>query len=362
MNCIQWAYDIFKPVSVAHKHCYFEENDDSGSFRRDFMTFDASGVSITTVSSARRLAAAMGKILFPRLNRLIASEPQPEKRELYKRTRAWVRKKTTYHPYLVEKCMKNLLKKQKKTKIRQLPLAYREIYTDLCIVSVLHDIGRLSEVDLVSGLVCMKRSGIKKNHSVIGYEILEKADIKPEILLAIRYHEFAAGEELRQDALYNSLSEQRRVIAEYYTLALQDMDKTANLLERAKYGIAKCAEFSDPHYLQDYEFTEQYINDALNGKYLNIKGGHLLDAMARFVTWTYSVHFEETKAILSGVLVNFFEQMYKEAKREYNAAATKNPDKLSATYSLIAKLENYAIRERLGIEACSRTYKKYCKI
>ena len=53
-------------------------------------------------------------------------------------------------------------------------------------------------------------------------------------------------------------------IAEFYIRVLQDMDKTANLLERPKFGIKKCAEMFDPNYIQDYDITDEYLQIALS--------------------------------------------------------------------------------------------------
>ena len=156
-------------------------------------------------------------------------------------------------------------------------------------------------------------------------------------------------DEVQNDELYKSLSSDKQKIAGFYTYILQDMDKTANLTERSVFGIKKCAEFFDPHYIQDYGVTEEHFQNAVSGNYLRLKGGHLLDAMMRFVTWTYCIHFRETKEILAEVLTKFFGQMYAEAEREYENSTDKNPAKLADTLEKIMRLENYAIFERMKI-------------
>lgn len=335
--------NIFNLTTVKHQH-FIEVTSEKEISQRDFIIFDATGWSIDTVQSAKHLTSAMGNIMFSLLNKLIATKQSNAQKNICKQTKAWVYKKTVEHPRLVEKYMKHLVKKQKHTQIAQLPLAYKEVLTDLRIVSILHDIGRLSEIDLASGTVCMKRSGVKKNHSLIGYEILAHATIKTEIILAIKHHESAGLTQLRNDKVYQNLTPDQQKLADYYTLALQDMDKTANLDERSRSGILKCAEFFDPCYLQDYTFTPQHLQNALDGQYLNLKGGHLLDAMASFVTWTYSIHFAETKTILQNILKKFFKQMYLEAKREYKVAPIKEPARLATTLSDIKALEEYALK------------------
>ena len=304
----------------------------------------------------------MGKKFFPLLENLLKSTKNQEKSAQILKTKAWVYKKAVWHPALVERCAHKALAKMEKAEIlTSLPLSYKEIYNDVSIVAILHDIGRLSEVDIAQGAVVMKRSGLNKNHAAISFDILEHTNIKPEILLAIKYHEFADVEEAKSDAIYQSLPEKNKTIAEFYIRLLQDMDKTANLLEGSKFGIKKCAEFFDPHYLQDYALTDEYFVKAMNGDYLNIKGGHLLDAMMRFVTWTYSIHFNQTKEILSEVLTNFFWQMYQAAITEYEKSDDKDSMRLANTLEKIVKLEDYAITERMGMEINTKNRRKINK-
>ena len=145
---------------------------------------------------------------------------------------------------MVEKCTHQLLEKMKNGEtLKEIPLSYEQIYADTSIAAILHDVGRLSEVDIATGAVCMERGGLKKHHALISFDILEHAKIKPEILLAVRYHEFADVDEVQNDELYKSLAPDNQKIARFYTYVIQDMDKTANLTERSIFGIKKCAEF-----------------------------------------------------------------------------------------------------------------------
>ena len=336
---------------ITIKHIQTQEETDSGTLEHEFVCFDAENVTITNIFAAKMLARKMGKKVFPFLEKLAQNTKDEQKLAKILKTKAWVYKKAVWHPALVEKCNCQLLKKMKADSVfHDLPLSFREIYTDTAIAAILHDIGRLSEVDVLQGTVCMERGGLKKHHALISYDILEHASIKPEILLAIKYHEFADVDEVVNDKLFNTLSENSQKVAKFYTYVLQDMDKTANLSERSVYGIKKCAEFFDSHYVQDYDLTEEHFLNAKNGQYLRLKGGHLLDAMMRFVTWTYCIHFQQTKEILSKVLTDFFWQMYQEAIREYENSEDKNAARLARTLEKITQLEDYAIAERMGIE------------
>ena len=359
MNFIKSVF--FKPnIHINIEHFKSSENTENGQILHDFVGFTLTeDTNISNVCMAKNIAKKLGKTIFPYLDSLIKNATKTADLQKYEKTKSWIHKKAVWHPALVEKCTHLLLKKMKKSnQLKKIPLTYKEIYEDLSIVAVLHDIGRLSEVDIAQGSVNMKRSGLNKNHAAISFDILEHAKIKPEILLAIRYHEFADVNEAVNDEIYKKLPHEKQEIAKFYIRVLQDMDKTANLSERSKFGIKKCAEFFDSHYVQDYNLTEEYFNSAISGNYLSLKGGHLLDAMMRFVTWTYSIHFQETKNILSEILTEFFRQMYLEAWREYNNSEDKVALRLANTLEKITLLEKYAISDKLGMAVCKKNLHK----
>lgn len=361
MNFIKSFLQNLNPQIII-KHFQTSEETENEKINHEFVCFETKGVNISNIFSAKMLAKKMGQKVFPFLNKLSKTTKNKEQSAQILKTKAWIHKKSVWHPALVEKCTHQVLKKMQKASVLQnIPLAYKEIYTDASIIAILHDIGRLSEIDIAQGTVCMKRSGLNKNHATISFDILEYAKIKPEILLAIKYHEFADIKEASNDGIYQKLNENGKTTANFYIRLLQDMDKTANLLERSKFGIKKCAEFNDPHYIQDYDLTEEYFQTAITGNYLNLKGGHLLDAMMRFVTWTYSIHFKQTKEILSNVLTDFFWQMYQEALQEYKNSMDKDVARLAATFEKITQLEDYAINKRMGININKRNRQKILK-
>ncbi len=358
MNFIQKIFQTIHPT-VQVSHFKSTEVIENNKIEHDFLCFEAQNVEISSISSAKFLARRLGQKVFPVLKKSMKNEKDQQRLLQYQQSIAWVNKKAVWHPALVEHCTHQLLKKMNKAKrFKNSFLTYKEIYNDASIIAILHDIGRLSEIDVAQGSVKMKRSGLNKNHAAISFDILQKAKIKPEILLAIKYHEFADIDEASSDSLFINLEPDRQEIAKLYIRILQDMDKTANLVERSKFGIKKCAEFFDPNYIQDYDITPSYLETALSGKYLNNKGGHLLDAMVRFVTWTYSIHYCETKEILRDVLTNFFSQMYIEAEREYQNSSVQNQKKLADTLEKITKLEDYAIAEKMNLPINSKMRQK----
>ena len=177
---------------ISIKHFKISEDTEKGKINREFVSFNAENTIINNIFTAKMLAKKMGEKIFPLLENLLKSTKKQEKLAQILKTKAWVYKKAVWHPALVERCTHKALAKMKKDEIlMSLPLSYKEIYNDISIVAILHDISRLSEVDIAQGDVCMKRSGLNKNHATISFDILEHANIKPEILLAIKYHEFA---------------------------------------------------------------------------------------------------------------------------------------------------------------------------
>ena len=318
----------------------------------EFTVFKLPRISIESVWDAKILAKRLGRKLFPVLSDLIKNEKDKKRRAQYVKTKAWVIKKTVTHPRWVEKCAQKLLSKMKNTDIiKNLPLDYRQIKKDICMAALLHDIGRLCEVDLSGSGVEVVPYGLRKSHALLGYEMLKTLKIKPEILLAVRYHEFWGLAEAKNDERYICLSAKRKELADFYIRVLQDMDKTANLQERSAFGIKKSAEFFNPYYVHDYDITDEYLKTALEGKYLSPKGGHLLDVMVHLMTWTYETHFAQTKEMLSLISADLFKQMYGEAQREFENSADKNKERLQKTLDKIAVLEEYVTRK---YSACAR--------
>lgn len=361
MNFIKSFMQTINP-QITIQHYKTPEETENGTIDHEFVCFDAKDVNISSILAAKILSKKMGQTVFPFLESLSKSTKNEEKLAQILKTKAWVHKKAVWHPTLVEKCTHKLFYKMKNSgELKNIPLSSEQIYKDISIVAILHDIGRLSEIDIAQGAVCMKRSGLNKSHATISFDILEHAKIKPEILLAVKYHEFADIEEALNDDIYQNLKMENKTIANFYIRVLQDMDKTANLSERSKFGIKKCAEYNDPYYIQDYDLTEEYFQKAITGNYLNLKGGHLLDAMMRFITWTYSIHFKQTKEILALVLTDFFWQMYQEAFREYENSTDKDAFRLANTLEKIIKLEDYAIAERMEMSINPQNRQKILK-
>lgn len=245
--------------------------------------------------------------------------------------------------------------------LNSLQLPYKQIYTDASVAAILHDIGRLSEVDVMHGALIPKGCGLNKSHAAIGYDILKNIQIKPEILLAVRYHEFADITELQTDKTYLSLPQSRKAAALFYTRLLQDADKAGNLLERSKYGLKKSAEYFMPQYTKDYDLTEECYQTAISGNYIYGKGNHFLDAMVHYVTMSYDAHYKETKEFLASVVSDLFLRIYEETADEYNKSKNKNPTRLANTFEKIAKLENYAVFERTGAKINPKNRQKIRK-
>jgi hypothetical protein len=361
MTLVKSLYQMINP-QINIKHFKTSEDTEKGKINREFVFFNADNTVIDNVFAARMLAKKMGQKVFPFLNKLSEVTKNEEQLAKILKTKSWVYKKAVWHPAIVEKCTHKVLREMKKSEIfASFPLSYKEIYKDTSIIAILHDIGRLSEVDIAQGTVVTKHNGLNKNHADIGFDILEHAKIKPEILLAIKYHEFIDIEEALNDEIYKKLAPENKKIAEFYVRMLQDMDKAGNLVERAQNGAKKSAEYFNDLYKKDYCLTEEYYKIAMSGKYLPVMEGHLLDVMLHYVTWGYDAHYKETKEILASVLSDIFLRIYEEIWEEYNNSQDKNVTRLVNVLDKIMKLENYAVFERNGMKINERNRKKILK-
>lgn len=361
MNFIKSLIQIANP-QITVSRVQTTESTNAEIIKHDLLSFDAKNAKINGILSAKILAKRIGQKVFPFLNRLARNATNKEQLSTILKTKAWVNKKTVWHPLLVEKCTHKILKKmQTAGALNNLDLPYKEIYKDASVAAILHDIGRLSEVDVMQGTLIAKGCGLNKSHAAIGYDILKNTQIKPEILLAVRYHEFADITELQTDKIYLSLSQNRKAAAQFYTKLLQDADKAGNLLERSKYGLKKSAEYFMPQYAKDYDLTEECYQTAMSGNYIYGKGNHFLDAMVHYVTMCYDAHYNETKEFLASVLPDLFLRIYEEAADEYRKSTNKNPTRLATTFEKIAKLENYAVFERTGLKINPQNRQKILK-
>ena len=358
MNFIKSFIQTLHPKIIIH-HFQTTEKTENEIIKHEFLCFDAKNLTIDSIFKAKILSKKMGQRVFPFLDKLAKNIKSKEQSATILKAKAWVYKKAVWHPKLVEKCTHRVLKKMKTNgALKNIPLSYKEIHTDASIAAILHDIGRLSEVDIMQGKIVRGNNRINKSHAAISYDILQYAKIKPEILLAIRYHEFATMEEAKEDEIYKTLPEKRKIIAEFYIKLLQDMDKTGNLVERSVSGAKKSAEYFSPEHIKDYDLTDEYLKIAMSGIYLPVQKGHLLDVMVHYITWGYDAHYKETGEILVSILSNIFSQIYKEAWDEYRHSEDKNSIRLANTLEKITKLEDYAIFERTGIKINERNRRK----
>ncbi|MBO4294255.1 MAG: hypothetical protein J5896_02285 [Alphaproteobacteria bacterium] len=331
---------LFSPIKTHH----IKVQNPELTLPYEFTFFHVPTMHIDTVLSAKILVKRLGHLLYPMLDKLIKNEQNPTKRTRYMQIKTWIYKKTVYHPNLVEKCTKRLIKNMQNSEaLNNLPLDFKTIRQDVCITAILHDIGRLCEVGICNKSVIIKPKALNKSHAVLAYEILKDAHIKPEILLAVKHHDFSDLSKVKTDELYLGLDENGKKLADFYIRVVQDMDKTGNLKERSMCGIQKSAEFFSKAFLKDYHISDNCLQTALSGQYLGVQKGHLLDVMVHYVTRGYNTHFKQTKQMISKMAPDLFKQIYLEAWREYQSAPDKNEERFHQTLRKIARLEEYAL-------------------
>lgn len=323
--------------------------DDAGqkSVRRHFIKFCCDRQKLNSPWVAARLSGQMGKLILCDIKCLMKKEPDGAKKQQYFDTMAWIRKKAIDHPKMVEKYAKIIAKSLKNSsKIKSLEVQFKQIYQDVRIAAILHDIGRLSEIDVANGVVCNKPSAKRRHHADMGYEILKSAYIKPEIALAVKHHRFANTDELLKDEDYQNLAQTEQKRAVLYALIIQDADKLANIDERAQNGVMKSSEYSDFLYQKDYDISDDFFAKAMAGQYTQAPYHHMLDVMVHYITWGYEAHFNVSKKIIEGLMPALFERFEEEAQREYMNDKEPDEQRFKKTILKIEQLKEFAITQK----------------
>ena len=136
MNFIKSFLQNLNPQIII-KHFQTSEETENEKINHEFVCFETKGVNISNIFSAKMLAKKMGQKVFPFLNKLSKTTKNKEQSAQILKTKAWIHKKSVWHPALVEKCTHQVLKKMQKASVLQnIPLAYKEIYTDASIIAI----------------------------------------------------------------------------------------------------------------------------------------------------------------------------------------------------------------------------------
>lgn len=223
-------------------------------------------------------------------------------------------------------------------------------------IAALHDIGRLGEIDLKSGtkfngpdMIAHEIDGERTNvkgvdHAITSYEVAKANGITdPLILLPIKYHSVRNLEsEIVNDPEFQVLDETKQAQVLLFGHAIRDADKIANLISYTKTGVKLCGEMSNPAFHGDCDVSTGVLEDFYNNKTVNVKETKTyLDAMFKFASWTYDLHFDFNKErAAKTILEPLFERMREENRDELSNKIKaerqnwRNFEKLTAQQSM----------------------------
>lgn len=270
----------------------------------------------------------IGRIVINDLQFLFQQSFESEKKNKIQKNIDWIMKKSIYHPNQVRKEMDYISKHPEfLSYIEKSHRDISEIRQKMRVIGLLHDIGRLCEIDIKNGNKIDLRTllGDQATHSFMSYEILRQSGFDDlEILLPIKYHEMNYANGLSKDELYlESTLDKQKMIKLLYE-ALCDADKMANLSVYAVHGCKKAGEMNDPNFSGDYKLTPYCVERIMDGKYFPAKECHFyLDCLLRWISMSFDVNFSFYKKHLAEEVISpVFDKTFEEAQDEWNANPT----------------------------------------
>lgn len=240
----------------------------------------------------------------------------------------WVVKKGRIHPHQVFDTMREIEKSTDVAeRIKKLGLDENYAFNTAETIALLHDTGRLKEIDMSSGKFVRSEDLRGTSHEIESCIIAEKMGISDlNVLLPIKYHDaFAIEDKLHGDDVFQELSaaEQQKVL--FFAFIIQDADKTANMKQYCLNGIKNTSETLDPAYTAKAEVTPDVKDSILNGRIpLKTVEKTYIDALLRYLSLSFTFNFSYSKnlfkeKILDGIFVHVLNEIEQNAQDEIQA-------------------------------------------
>lgn len=242
----------------------------------------------------------------------------------------WLIKKGRTHPHQVWETIREIEQGDDvKAKIKELGLDVVYAYETAETIALLHDTGRLKEIDLRTGMFMRSEDMRGTSHEIESCKIAQNMGISDKnILLPIKYHDaFYIEEKLASDEEFTMLSEEDRKKVLFFAFIIQDADKTANMKQYCLSGIKNTSETLDSAYTPKAEVTPAVKECILNGciPQKNIEHTYI-DALLRYLSLSFTFHFEYSKKLFKNkILDGIFKHVL--AEIEENATNTREADK-----------------------------------
>ncbi len=300
------------------------------------------GFPFSEVKHAMAFAAFLSHAIKLRLNTVL--ENNKDDADRITKTMNWIEKKAKFHPWEMRHVADQIAQLPEfLNELKPLGFSEKEIQKDIRLISVLHDIGRLSEVDLNTAfkfdMSAVKGKG--HDHAYESYEILKSVGMtRPEILLPVKYHGLLDFEpELQKDPMFKDLPEAKKKRIISYTHAVRDADRTSNLLSYTVHGIKKCGEMNDPNYSpvlhpeKYYAVSAACVERLQNGDCCRVNETKTyLDTMLKFVSWSFQMHYDSVKKMVAqNVISKIWDRIFEQAADEWNEAPVKDAVKYDHT-------------------------------
>jgi hypothetical protein len=244
--------------------------------------------------------------------------------------RKWLIKKADTHPKLVEQAMRLLMAEAEiKGNLSRLQIAA----DTLSAAALLHDLGRLQEVDFTTGTIRLTQEQHPYTHSEVSYEILrEKGIDDPQILLPIRYHDHYCFEEgLGRDSLFLTATPTEREKIKYIWLLLIDADRLGNIAYIRDHSFHGMQEEMSPKYHSAAMISAEMKKLALAKHVFSCRDTEcektFADVLVRCIANINICHFAASKKIMAQ---NYLEALYGHLCAELNTAPREAQERAQA--------------------------------
>lgn len=248
------------------------------------------------------------------------------------KVKTWIIKKGRTHPHQVYEIMQEIEQGDEiRTKIKKLGLEEAYAFKIAEIIALLHDTGRLAEVDMASGEFKCFEDKAGYSHELESCKIAQAFGIDDvNILLPIKYHDmFDIEQSLNNDEAFLVLSDLKKQRVLLFAFLIQDADKTANMLQYCETGIKNTSETLDTAYSAKAEVSPLVKQSILAGKIPLKNMEHTyIDALLRFLSLSFVFHFTYSKKVFKEKILD---GIFKHVKSEITENAT---DENQATQAL----------------------------
>lgn len=321
---------------ISDKNIPFSFIDSSGHLfqgvRKIFGAKKESIYSLRTPMDAIYLSWYIGTLIRDDLKKLKLMATDTSVLKRIENTKKWVRKKAVLHSHAVH-LEGNWIAQHPlfQQLAKDVGFSENDVKFKLQMITILHDIGRLCEVDIQSGCKFDLPNILGKghDHAIESYEMLRRFGISDLIiLLPIKYHGLLDFEEtLQSDTEFCSLSQKQKEQVILLLYAVRDADMGANMFAYGRAGSKGCGERNDPRFKQTGAcyITPICLEDIyLKRKAQTCNAKTFLDIQLRWIGWGFQLHFPFYKERVAQTSVSdMFERIFEEASDQFNGVSER---------------------------------------